>query len=99
MEQLIRMEHISKYFGSVHALEDVSLDVRRGEVVGLVGDNGAGKSTLINILSGLFPPTNGEIYIDGEKIPLLRLWNGNPLYESRRREGRMLREGNGSARA
>jgi simple sugar transport system ATP-binding protein len=71
MEQLIRMAHISKYFGPICALEDIDFGIYPGEVVGLVGDNGAGKSTLINILSGIFPPSNGDIYFDGKKIPFL----------------------------
>jgi simple sugar transport system ATP-binding protein len=68
MEQLIRMEHICNYFGPIRALEDVDFGIRPGEVVGLVGDNGAGKSTLINILSGIFPPSKGEIYFNGKKL-------------------------------
>jgi simple sugar transport system ATP-binding protein len=54
----------------VHALKGVSLAVRRGEALGLVGDNGAGKSTLINILSGLHQPDEGEIRIDGEEVAI-----------------------------
>jgi simple sugar transport system ATP-binding protein len=50
-DDLVRMEHISKYFGRVQALNDVSIQVRHNEIVGLLGDNGAGKSTLIKILS------------------------------------------------
>jgi simple sugar transport system ATP-binding protein len=71
MEQLVRMEHISKHFGPIRALENVDFAVYPGEVVGLVGDNGAGKSTLINILSGIFPPSKGNIYFDGKRIPFL----------------------------
>lgn len=71
MECLVRMEGVSKYFGPIRALENVDFEIRRGEVVALVGDNGAGKSTLINILSGMFPPTKGNIYFEGKKIPWL----------------------------
>jgi simple sugar transport system ATP-binding protein len=71
MEPLIRMEHISKYFGPIRALEDIDFGIYPGEVVGLVGDNGAGKSTLINIISGIYPPSKGDIYFDGKKIPFL----------------------------
>ena len=56
---------LSKHFGAIEALNDVSLSIRSGEVVGLMGDNGAGKSTLVKILAGNFPPTAGEIRIDG----------------------------------
>jgi len=62
---LIEARNITKYFGSVIALHDVSLSVRRGEVLCLLGDNGAGKSTLIKTLSGVHPPDTGEIFVDG----------------------------------
>ena len=52
--------HVSKSYGSVEALIDVDLQLRAGEVVGLVGDNGAGKSTLIKVLSGVHPPDSGK---------------------------------------
>ena len=58
---------ISRYFGSVAALEDVNLSVNRGEVVGLVGDNGAGKSTLVKIICGALQPTSGHVLVDGEQ--------------------------------
>jgi len=57
---------VSKAFGHVEALLDVTLSVRRGEVLGLVGDNGAGKSTLIKILSGVYRPDQGEVFVKGE---------------------------------
>jgi len=65
---LLKVEGISKSFGSVRALNNVSFEIFQNEVVGLVGDNGAGKSTLINILSGNFPPDKGKIYLNGLKI-------------------------------
>jgi simple sugar transport system ATP-binding protein len=67
MADLIRMEHISKFYGRVQALDDVNLVVREREIVGLLGDNGAGKSTLIKVLSGAVPVTSGEIYIRGQR--------------------------------
>jgi simple sugar transport system ATP-binding protein len=67
-DELVRMEHISKYFGRVQALNDVTLSVRRNEIVGLLGDNGAGKSTLIKILSGALRADRGEIYMHGGKV-------------------------------
>jgi simple sugar transport system ATP-binding protein len=69
-EELIRMEHITKYYGRVRALEDVSLIVSRSEIVGLLGDNGAGKSTLIKVLSGAVPATSGDIFVRGEKVAI-----------------------------
>ena len=65
---LLEMRNIVKCFGPVQALKDVSLSVDKGEIHGLLGENGAGKSTLMNILAGTFPPTQGEIYFNGEKI-------------------------------
>ena len=64
----VRMEHITKRFGSVLSLDDVSLELRAGEVLGLVGDNGAGKSTLMKVLSGAVIPDRGRILIDGREI-------------------------------
>jgi len=66
----IRVEHISKHFGAVRALEDVNLHLRPGEVLGLIGDNGAGKSTLVKILTGFHKPDSGTIYVDGEEVQL-----------------------------
>lgn len=65
---LIEVDRISKYFGSVVALKDVSMTVRAGEVMCLLGDNGAGKSTLIKTLSGVHQPTEGEIRLEGQKV-------------------------------
>ena len=64
----IRVEHISKSFGVVTALVDVSLHLAKGEVLGLVGDNGAGKSTLIKILTGFMRPDGGTIFVNGEEV-------------------------------
>ena len=69
-EELVRMEHINKFFGRVQALNDVTLSVRRNEIIGLLGDNGAGKSTLIKILSGALRADSGDIYIDGGKVDI-----------------------------
>lgn len=63
---LLEMKHIAKSFGSVQALQDVSLDLRAGEVLALMGENGAGKSTLMNILSGSLLPDVGEICVKGK---------------------------------
>lgn len=63
---LIEVRHISKYFGNVIALNDVSMSVYAGEVMCLLGDNGAGKSTLIKTLSGVHKPSEGEYLVDGK---------------------------------
>jgi simple sugar transport system ATP-binding protein len=67
-EAIIALKGVTKYFGSVRAIENISLDVRGGEVLCLLGDNGAGKSTLIKILSGVFAPSAGEMLLDGRPV-------------------------------
>jgi simple sugar transport system ATP-binding protein len=69
-ESALEMIHIEKYFGVVCALKDVNLKVGRNEIVGLIGDNGAGKSTMVKILTGVFPPSSGELSIAGQKVDL-----------------------------
>jgi simple sugar transport system ATP-binding protein len=68
----LRMVNIEKYFGLVRALTKIKLEVGRNEIVGLIGDNGAGKSTIVKILTGVFPPTSGELYIAGRKVDFRR---------------------------
>ena len=65
---LAKMVNIEKYFGAVQALKKVSIEVRSGEILGLLGDNGAGKSTLIKILAGVFTPDRGEIFFAGSRV-------------------------------
>lgn len=66
----LALEGVNKSFPGVHALKDVSIEVRRGEIVGLIGENGAGKSTLMKILSGVYQPDSGRIRIAGEAVRL-----------------------------
>lgn len=65
---ILEMKNIDKRFGGVHALNDVSLSLKRGEVHAIVGENGAGKSTLMKILIGLYKPDSGEILFDGSRV-------------------------------
>ncbi len=65
---VLRVEHISKRFGAVTALRDVNLHLKRGEVLGLLGDNGAGKSTLLKILCGFHRPESGRVMLNGEEV-------------------------------
>jgi simple sugar transport system ATP-binding protein len=67
---VLRVEHVSKRFGAVTALVDVSLHLRQGEVLALLGDNGAGKSTLLKILCGFQPPDSGRIILNGQEVTL-----------------------------
>ena len=68
MNSLIELKNVTKKFGGITALKSASLNVHKGEVVGLIGDNGAGKSTLIKTLVGVYSPDSGEIFIRGKKI-------------------------------
>ena len=63
----VALERITKSFGGLVAVDDVSLEVRQGEVVALVGDNGAGKSTLVKVIAGVHSPDSGQILIEGEQ--------------------------------
>ena len=70
MDPIIKLEGISKQFGKVNALEDISFELYPGEVHCLLGDNGAGKSTLIKILSGVHRPTRGQFLFEGKPVQL-----------------------------
>jgi D-xylose transport system ATP-binding protein len=67
---LLELRGVSKAFGSVQALNDVDFEVRRGEVMALVGDNGAGKSTLIKCIAGIYPMDEGELLYEGEPVTI-----------------------------
>ena len=69
-DYVLQMKEVSKSFGGVHAIEEVDLNLRKGEVLCLVGENGAGKSTLMKILSGVLTPDKGEIILKGEKMSI-----------------------------
>ena len=79
MQQIIELEKVTKRFGGITALNQASLSVKKGEVVGLIGDNGAGKSTLIKTLVGVHSPDDGIIKIRGEKV---LNWNALKARES-----------------
>jgi branched-chain amino acid transport system ATP-binding protein len=68
----LKIDNISLSFGGVHALTDVSIDVRENEILAIIGPNGAGKTALLNCISGFYKPQKGEIYFEGEKITRMR---------------------------
>ncbi len=65
---MIELEHVTKHYGGIPALRDVSLHVPKGETVGLLGRNGAGKTTALNLMTGYFPPTEGKVRIGGKDM-------------------------------
>lgn len=68
MASLLSVENVTKQFGGLTALTDVALHVDQGEIVGVIGPNGAGKTTLFNIITGLYSPTKGRIFLNGKEI-------------------------------
>ena len=67
---VLEAKSVSKFFGTITALQNVDLHLNKGEVLGVVGDNGAGKSTLMKVLSGLYQPSEGSLFFDKEKVTL-----------------------------
>lgn len=72
MTEMLRTDGLSKYFGGLCAVNNVSFSINRGEIMGLIGPNGAGKTTLINLISGAFPPSQGRIVFNGRDITPLK---------------------------
>jgi sodium transport system ATP-binding protein len=73
MNPILRAENLSKSFGAVRAVQDVSLAVAAGEVVGLLGPNGAGKTTILRMIAGILAPDSGSVFIDGQDLALFPL--------------------------
>ena len=69
---VLELKHVSKHFGAIEAVKDVSFSLDAGEVIGLMGDNGAGKSTLVKMIAGNFKPNSGSILMDGTEIVMNR---------------------------
>jgi simple sugar transport system ATP-binding protein len=69
---LLELDNVSKHFGAIHALTEVSLTLEPGQVLGLMGDNGAGKSTLVKIIAGNFRPSHGALHLEGREIQMYR---------------------------
>ena len=70
MENLLQLKNIYKNFGNVKVLKDVNINIKKGEVVALIGDNGAGKSTLIKVITGVHKPSSGQVYFKGNEVIL-----------------------------
>ncbi len=88
----LELKNVTKEFGKLVALDSIDLKVKKGEILGIVGPNGSGKTTLINVISGYYRPTKGEIFFDGKKISglrpdqiaklgIIRTFQSNVLYE------------------
>ncbi len=81
--EALRAERIVKSFGHVTALAGVSMQVARGEMLGILGDNGAGKSTLMKILTGFHQPSSGQVFVNGAPVTLASVTAAKPAYRSR----------------
>src|SRR5689334_15729510 len=68
MSSMLHLEGVTKRFGGLVAVNDVSFDVEEGEILSVIGPNGAGKSTLFKLIGSFLPPTNGEVLFNGERI-------------------------------
>ena len=68
MENLVEVKNLKKNYGSIEAVKDISFNIKKNEIIGLLGPNGSGKTTTIGMMLGLLKPSNGEILIDGKKI-------------------------------
>ena len=65
MNESIKVENITKLYGNIRAVDNVSFTTKKGEIIALLGPNGAGKSTLMNMITGFLAPTDGKIFVDG----------------------------------
>lgn len=79
MGEILRTEGLTKSFGGLRAVNDVSFSLEKGEILGLIGPNGAGKTTLINLISGLYLPTQGRVFFEGRDISQWRAHRVNNL--------------------
>ena len=66
--KFLEMRKVSRFFGGIAAIKDVSFEVRKNEILGLIGPNGAGKTTMFNVVNGFYHPSRGEVYFKGQKI-------------------------------
>jgi branched-chain amino acid transport system ATP-binding protein len=73
--KILEVQHLTKDFGGLRAVDSLDLDIEEGEILGLIGPNGAGKSTVFNCVAGVFPPTKGHIYFRSEEISGRKPWD------------------------
>ena len=85
---ILTLKNITKEFPGVKALDDVTINIERGTIHGLVGENGAGKSTLIKVLAGIYQPNKGEIILDGKPCRHQRCPSGNQAGRAAERCGK-----------
>ena len=78
-DMVLQVKDVSKRFGGLQALSDVTFDLPEGQILGLIGPNGAGKTTLFNVINGVYAPTQGQVFFRGEDV------TGKPSYEVARR--------------
>lgn len=78
---MIKLDHVNKYFGDLHVLKDVNLEVKEGEKLVIIGPSGSGKSTTVRCMNFLEEPTSGHVYIDGRELTHKTgpAWCGRPL--------------------
>ena len=72
--KILQVREMSKDFGGLRAVDSLNIEIEKGEILGLIGPNGAGKSTAFNCIAGVFPPSSGEIFLNGEKINGCKPW-------------------------
>ena len=88
----IELKGVTKRFGDVIANDNVNLIVRKGEILSILGENGSGKTTLMNMLSGIYFPDEGEVYVDGKEVTIrspkrflrTRYWNDSSAFQADR---------------
>lgn len=90
MDQILKIKDINTYYGNIHAVKNISLDINRGEIVTILGSNGAGKTTTLHTISGLLKPTTGEIFFEGERVDRLPAHRITALGLAQSPEGRQI---------
>lgn len=90
MDQILKIKDINTYYGNIHAVKNISLEINRGEIVTILGSNGAGKTTTLHTISGLLKPTTGEILFEGERVDRLPAHRITALGLAQSPEGRQI---------